>query len=198
MITISAAALQEAGRFDEARAAIEKALHLDPTRPEAHNTLGIVQLAEGKPDKAREEFELASRIDPRNAHAFNNLGNVLRSLGRMDEAERAYRQAAAVAPRYAEPWNGLGTLEVERDRPAAALSYFERALHLAPSYHEVRLNRAIAYEMAGDPGAAAAAYRDFLVAAGDNPQFAEQRRVARQLLARLAGRTANPAPSERR
>jgi arylsulfatase A-like enzyme/Tfp pilus assembly protein PilF len=193
-----ATALQTAGRVAEAGEALRKAMHLDPARPEAHNTLGIVQLAEGKPDKARQEFELAVQLDPRNAQALNNLGNVLKEQGRIDDAEGAYRRAVSAAPRYAEPWNGLGTLEVERDRPSAALSYFEQALRLAPRYHEVRLNRAIAYDLAGQPDAAAAGYRDFLAATDQSPQFSEQRRAAQQLLARLSNRATGLAPDERR
>ncbi|HEV2856678.1 MAG TPA: sulfatase-like hydrolase/transferase [Thermoanaerobaculia bacterium] len=185
-----AAALQEAGRLPEARQAIGQALKLDSTRPEAHNTLGIIELGEGKLDEARREFEAATQLDPRNALAMNNLGNALRAQGRLDQAEQAYQRSAALAPRYAEPLNGLGTLAVERDRPQAALPYFERALALAPGYHEVRLNRAIAYDMAGDAAAAGNAYQDFLAATEGDPRFTEQRRAAGQLLARLAGRTA--------
>ncbi len=181
-----AAALQAAGQPAEARHALERALHLDPARPEAHNTLALALLAEGKPEAALQELRTAVSLDARDATALNNLGNVLRTLGRLDEAAEAYRRSAAVAPRYAEPWNGLGTLEVERDRPAGALSYFDRALALAPSYHEVRLNRGIALQMAGEGEAAAAAYRDFLDATRRDSQFAEQRRAAEHLLARLA------------
>jgi Tfp pilus assembly protein PilF len=166
--------------------------------PDAHNTLGIIDLGDGKLDDARREFEAATALDPRHATALNNLGNVLRAQGKPDEAERAYRRAAAVAPRYAEPLNGLGTLEVDRDRPRAALAYFERALALAPRYHEVRLNQAIAHDLAGDSRDALSAYQDFLATTAGDPKFAEQRRVAQQLLARLASRTAGGAPAERR
>ena len=193
-----ATALQKTGRMDEAREALQRAMHLDPARPEAHNTLAIVHLAEGRPDVARQELELAVRLDPRNAQALNNLGNVLKGQGRLAEAEDAYRRAVGAAPRYAEAWNGLGTLEVERDRPSAALSYFEQALRLAPRYHEVRLNRAIAYDLAGQPEAAVAAYREFLAATDREPQFSEQRRAAQQLLARLSNRATGLAPDERR
>ncbi len=193
-----AAALQEAGRLPEARGAIERALKLDASRPEAHNTLGIVEMGEGKLELARQEFETAAQLDPRNAHALNNLGNVLKAMGRLDDAGHAYQRSAALAPRYAEPWNGLGTLEVERDQPRAALPYFERALALAPGYHEVRLNRAIALDLAGDPFAGASAYRDFLAATEGDPRFAEQRRAAQQLLARLTSRAAGGAPAGRR
>lgn len=193
-----AATLQEAGRLPQARAAVERALRLDPERPEAHNTLGIVYLAEKRPELARQEFARAVAADPRNAHAWNNLGNVLRGLGRPAEAEQAYRRALAAAPRYAEPLNGLGTLEVERDKPAAALSYFDRALALAPDYQEVRLNRGIALELAGDATAASAAYREFLAATDREPRFAEQRRAARQLLAHLGTRAPAEAPPAKR
>lgn len=193
-----ATALRSAGRLAESREALQKAMHLDPARPEAHNTLAILHLAQGKPDVARQELELAVQLDPRNAQALNNLGNVLRGQGRLDEAEAAYHRAVSAAPRYAEAWNGLGTLEVDRDRPSAALSYFEQALRLAPRYHEVRLNRAIAYDLAGQPDAAAAAYRDFLAATDRDPQFSRQRRDAQQLLARLSNRATGLAPDERR
>jgi arylsulfatase A-like enzyme/Flp pilus assembly protein TadD len=188
-----ASALQEAGRPGEAREALERALHLDPGRAEAHNTLALTLLAEGKLEDALRELELATALDPRDATALNNQGNVLRGLGRLDDAERAYRRAAEVAPRYAEPLNGLGTLEVDRDRPSAALPYFSQALDLAPAYHEVRLNRGIAYELAGETEAAVAAYREFLDVTGGDPRFAEQRRAAQQLLARLSpGATGAP------
>ncbi|MEA2601705.1 MAG: choline-sulfatase [Acidobacteriota bacterium] len=193
-----AATLQEAGDLPAARGAVERALKLDASRPEAHNTLGIVMMGEGRLEPARHELETAVELDPRNARALNNLGNVLKATGKLDDAERAYQRSAALAPRYAEPLNGLGTLEVERDRPRAALPYFERALALAPGYHEVRLNRAIALDLAGEPTAGVSAYRDFLAATEGDPRFAEQRRAAQQLLARLASRAAGGAPAERR
>jgi choline-sulfatase len=192
-----AAALQESGRTAAAREAIDKAVRLDPGRPEAHNTLGIVYLAERRLEPARQEFLRATADDPRNAPAWNNLGNVLRSLRRPDEAAEAYRRAIAVAPHYAEPLNGLGALEVERDRPAAALPFFERALALAPDHQEVRLNRAIALQLAGDAAAAAGAYRDFLRVTDPEPRrFAEQRQAARHFLAQITQITqpAQPAP----
>jgi arylsulfatase A-like enzyme/tetratricopeptide (TPR) repeat protein len=192
-----AAALQESGRTAAAREAIDRAVRLDPGRPEAHNTLGIVYLAERRLEPARQEFLRATADDPRNAPAWNNLGNVLRSMGRPEEAAAAYRRAIAVAPHYAEPLNGLGALEVERDHPAAALPFFERALALAPDHQEVRLNRAIALQLAGNAAAAAAAYRDFLRVTDPEPRrFAEQRQAARHFLSQIAQifQRAQPAP----
>jgi arylsulfatase A-like enzyme/Tfp pilus assembly protein PilF len=192
-----ATALEEAGRAEEAVLASREALRRDPAGPEAHNVLGLGLLAAGDGEGARREFARAVELDPRNAPALNNLGNSLRDLGRLAEAETAYRQALAAAPGYAEALNGLGTLAVARDRPAAALPLFDRALALSPAQHEIRLNRGIALDLMGQRAAAIAAYRDFLSAAADIPQFAEQRTAARRLLARLAG-PAGAAPSGRR
>jgi choline-sulfatase len=193
-----AAALQDAGQPDGARQAIGRALQLDSSRPEAHNTLGIVELGQGRLEEARREFEAAIQLDPRNAAALNNLGNALRAQGKLDEAADAYRRSSTAAPRYAEPLNGLGALAVERDRPREALPYFERSLALAPGNHEVRLNRAIAHDLAGDAAEAQSAYRDFLAVTRGDPRFADQRRDAQQLLARLESRMNGGAPAERR
>jgi arylsulfatase A-like enzyme/Flp pilus assembly protein TadD len=190
--------LTEAGQAAEAQKVLSRALELDPARPEEHNSLGIALLAQGRAADAVREFQQAIALDPGDARAYNNLGNLLRGGGKLDAAEEAYRRATTLAPRYAEAWNGLGTLEVDRNRPAEALACFDRALTLAPRYHEVRLNRAIAYEMSGDTRAAMAAYREFLAAAGKDPQYSTQRRAAEQLLARLSDREAGSSTAERR
>jgi choline-sulfatase len=180
-----AAAFQDAGQQQRAAAAVREAIRLDPSRPEAHNILGVAYSAAGKLDQALAEFRRASELDPRNARAFNNLGNVLRSRRNFDEAEAAYRRAGQLDPLYADPWNGLGTIEIERGRPQEAIQFFERALALSPTAHEARLNRAVAYQLAGDVPAAVSAYRDFIRAVGEDPAFAEKRRAAEVMVGRL-------------
>ncbi len=189
---------QELGDAAAARQDLAQAVALDPARPEPHNALGLAALAAGDAAAARGEIERAIALDPGNARALNNLGNICRAERRYDAAADAYRRAAAAAPRFADPWNGLGTLEVERDRPAAAIPLFDRALALAPGYHEVLLNRAIAFEQAGDRRSAGDSYRAFLAAAAHEPQLAPQRRAAAQLLARLSNRPPGQAPEDRR
>ncbi|HXT50933.1 MAG TPA: sulfatase-like hydrolase/transferase [Thermoanaerobaculia bacterium] len=180
-----ATTLQRAGRADEARAALEEALRHDPGKPQAHNALAVALANAGKLAEAREHLQTALAVDARDAQIWNNLGNVERGLGRADEAARAYERAIALDPRYPDPLNGMGALEVSRQRPAAALPWFDRAIALAPRQHEARLNRGIALELMGDRAGAVAAYRDFLSHAANDREYAAQRRVAQQLLARL-------------
>jgi arylsulfatase A-like enzyme/Flp pilus assembly protein TadD len=180
-----AVTLGEAGRKRQSAEAMAEAIRRGGRQPEAHNTLGIVLASEGKTDEAIREFERAVELDPRHARALNNLGNVLRDAGRADEAARAYQRAIDADGDYADPLNGIGVLEVQRKRPAEAIAYFDRALKLAPANVEARLNRAIAYELAGNRSAAADGYEEFLRAAGGRREYAEQRKIAEQLLARL-------------
>jgi len=189
-----AVTLQEAGHGAEAFEALTEAIREDPSRPEAHNALGIALAQTGRLSEALAEFDKAAAFDPRDARAQNNRGNVLRQMQRPDEAEQAYRRAIELAPRYADAWNGLGTLQVMRGRPSEALASFQRALELDPHDHEARLNMGIAFETMGNRPAALAAYQDFIREAGQDPGFATQRVVARQLIARLSG--AHQAPAE--
>ncbi len=98
-----AAALQTGGNPEEARAAIDRALGLDPNRAEGHNMLGLSLAKSGNHARAAEEFRRAIAIDPRNAHAYNNLGDVLRATGQRDEALEMYRRAIALAPAFEAP-----------------------------------------------------------------------------------------------
>lgn len=182
-----AVTLREADRPREAAQALREALRLDPGHAEAHNALGILHIFEGELPAARDQLARAVALDPRNAAAQNNLGNALRALSQVALAEHHYREAIRLAPRYADPLNGLGVLLVEHDRAREALPLFDRALALAPGFHEVRLNRGVALQAAGDLAGAVEAYRSFLSAAADDPQFTDQRRVARELVAQLSG-----------
>ncbi len=177
--------LRQMGRLDPAVAALREAIRRDPGHAEAHNALGVAEAMRGEVDDARRELERATELDPHDATAFNNLGNVLRDQGRLEDAAAAYRQAIELAPGYVDPLNGLGTVEAQRDRPAAAIADFDRVLALAPGRHEARLNRALAFELMGDRDAAIRAFRDFLTAAKDDPEFASQRLTARAILAHL-------------
>jgi arylsulfatase A-like enzyme/Tfp pilus assembly protein PilF len=106
-----AAALQKGGDEQEAKAAIDEALRLDPNRAEGHNMRGMALMKSGDESGAAEEFRRAMAIDPRDAHAYNNLGNLFRDTGHVPEALEMYRRAIALAPEF----------EDARENRAAAL-----------------------------------------------------------------------------
>jgi choline-sulfatase len=183
-------ALEEAGRATEARHEIEEAIRRDPAHPAMHNALGVVLSSEGKVSEALAEFERAVALDSRDPQAQNNRGNALRAAGRMPEAEDAYRAAIAASPAYSDAWNGLGTVLTQTGRAAQAVTCFDRALAISPRFREAMLNRAIAFEAAGDAERAAEGYREFLAGSAGDPALARSRAAARALLARLQARGA--------
>ncbi|HXH37385.1 MAG TPA: sulfatase-like hydrolase/transferase [Thermoanaerobaculia bacterium] len=181
-----AVALEETGNAREGEVALGEAAKRDPNRPEIHNIRGAALAEAGDLPGAEREFRATIAADPRNARASNNLGNVLRAMNREAEATEAYRKAIELAPRYADPLNGLGALLVAGGRAREAIPYFDNALQIAPDFYEAQLNRAIALQVAGDPGAAAAELRRLQARLPASREFAAQRAAVQTLLNRLA------------
>jgi arylsulfatase A-like enzyme/Flp pilus assembly protein TadD len=181
-----AVALEESGNGKEGAVALAEAAKRDPGRPEIHNIRGASLAEAGDLAAAEKEFRATISGDPRNARAYNNLGNVLRAMNRDTEAAEAYRKAIELAPRYADPLNGLGALLVAGGRARDAIPYFDAALQIGPDFYEAQLNRAIALQVAGDSGAAAAELQHLLTRLPPSREFAPQRDAARTLLARLS------------
>ena len=181
-----AVALEESGNTREGEVALTEAAKRDPGRPEIHNIRGTARAEAGDLPAAEKEFRATIAGDPRNARAYNNLGNVLRAMNRESEATDAYRKAIDLAPRYADPLNGLGALLVAGGRAREAIPYFDAALQIAPDFYEAQLNRAIALQVAGDAGGAAAELQRLLTRLPSTREYAAQRAAAQTLLERLS------------
>ncbi|MBJ6801192.1 tetratricopeptide repeat protein [Geomonas sp. Red259] len=101
-----AQALQQQGRFVEARASLEDALALEQGVPELHEGLGIVKQVLGDLNGARQSYHEALRLDPALVKARYNLGTTLKELGCFTEALAEFREAVRRSPGYADAhWN---------------------------------------------------------------------------------------------
>lgn len=69
-----------AATAEEARAAYEDSVRLDPTRPAPWNALAVLSLAQGERARARQQLERALAIDPAYAPARHNLERFERGL----------------------------------------------------------------------------------------------------------------------
>ena len=92
--------LGQRGMFDEARAALERAVRIWPESSAANNQLGNVYLMTGQPQQAEQAYRLAVRYDAKNAEALFNLAAVLMSQGRFSEQREVLERFIAVAPPY--------------------------------------------------------------------------------------------------
>ncbi len=142
-------------RPDEAISEYERALALDPYRPEViHNDIGAVLLAQGRVPEAATQFQealrlAASRPDPVPSDYHRNLGNALLREGRFPDAIEQFEAAAARDPGNARVRNNLGIALAESGRAAEAIGQFQEAVRLDPGYLEAHFNFALALLGAG-------------------------------------------------
>jgi tetratricopeptide (TPR) repeat protein len=124
--------LFDAGRLDEAIAAYQRSLTLNPSSASTHYNLGVTYSARGRRGDARAEFEAALRIDPEYAQAHNNLGAILFLEGDYPQAEAHYRRALALRADGLDARTNLGALLSATGRFAGAIAEFRQVLAVQP------------------------------------------------------------------
>ena len=105
-----------AGRSDEARSAIERALALDPLNPRTHRAAGIIGFATRDYTGAATHFRRALELNPAMSNANAFLAICLIQLGQLDEA----RALIAKEPSAMFRLTGLAVLENRAGNRAAA------------------------------------------------------------------------------
>ncbi len=129
---------------------LEAAAHIDPTRPEPHDMLGVALQSVGRRAEGIEQFRLALRIQPDYVNARFNLANALAKSGKLDEAIQNFRQVAGAFPGNARLEDDLGELLARSGKLSEALDHFNKALTLDPSDADVRKHRdLVAGQIAG-------------------------------------------------
>ncbi len=98
-----AVTLQVQRQFEEALAAYEQVIHLDPAFVEAHYNKGGVLRDQGRLEEAPAAYEQVIHLDPSFAFAFAyaNKGRMLQKLGRLEEALVAHEQSIRLDPNEA-------------------------------------------------------------------------------------------------
>jgi len=164
---IEAAAMYAAlARRDEARRALEEALHLVAEHPVALNNLGLI-LEESDPREARALFLRAAEADPGNAEIAGNLERMLVEeglhIGKGQGASAArpfWEQALRRWPDMAGLWTGLGNHLLELGEIVGAEEAFARAVALKPERAEARINLGIVLHRQDRPEAALLLYAE--------------------------------------
>ena len=134
-------ALLEAGRPEEALAAILVALEQDPADVKAHANAGAALVRTGRLEEAEERLRHALTLDPRHAIALQNLGESLRKQGRFEEALEYYRAAMETDAGNPMPHAGMGDALFRLGRYEESLRSFDRALARKPELEAVRALR---------------------------------------------------------
>ena len=130
------AALQEAGRLDEAVEQYNIALGFDPNDAKTHYNLATAQVAQSKIDAALEHFERALRLDPKGGDYRYDYGYALERVGRDDEAAVQYQAAIKFKPKSAAYHYGYAAYLTKTHKLDEAIGQYREALRLKPNYIE--------------------------------------------------------------
>jgi serine/threonine-protein kinase len=116
------------------KAAVDRALELQPDLPEAHLALGLYYYSGPDQDheRALEEFELVAQRQPNNTLARELIGTLQAARGEWDEALENAAWATYLDPRSADRAGFAGWLHLLARRYAEAEPYLDRATSLAP------------------------------------------------------------------
>lgn len=123
-------------QFEQAQAAYQTVLALDPEHIDALINLGSLYRRMNRLDDAITTYRRALTIQPHSGLWFN-LGNTLQDQGEVEEAEDAFRQAIDLQPDLAVAHFNLGRLLQKQDRFEAAVTCYQSAIA-----HDPQLTRA--------------------------------------------------------
>jgi serine/threonine-protein kinase len=129
------------------KAAVDKALELQPDLPEAHLALGLYHYTDtGQADElALGEFERVAQRQPNNALARELISMLLAASGEWDQALENAAWATDLDPRSPDRAGFAGWLHLLARRYAEAETYLNRAISLAPDQADPYSNKAILY-----------------------------------------------------
>ncbi len=161
-------------RYDEATAAFERALEIDPGHALAGRELARGYRATGNLESAATLMTEILALQPADVDLRWELADVLMRDGRWSDARNVLNEGFATDPNAPKLHYGEGVAAMQEGSAADALAAFDRAAEGAPELPNLQFQRGQALEMLGRLDDALAAYE------------AETRRQPRHYLAQLS------------
>ncbi len=129
------------GQFNEALAACQKAIRLDPTFTWAYNNRGIAYFGKRDFDRALADYDRATQLDPAYTFPYNNRAEIWIELGLYRKAVAECSRAIELDPQYAVTIVTRGTALARLGRLREAVADLTLAYCLDPQYEEPRRER---------------------------------------------------------
>jgi len=144
--------------------ASRKALQLDDSSSEVHNTRAMVLAGERKWAESEAEFRKSLQINPNNATAHYFYANVLLlPMNRMDEGIEHFHKALALDPLAPMININYGMILMMNRRNEEALAQFRKVIERDPNFVPARFNFAMFYASTGRFDLAVSEWRDHAI-----------------------------------
>jgi tetratricopeptide (TPR) repeat protein len=155
------AAFTDSETVPQAKAAARKALELEDTLPEAHNSLGLVlALHDFDFAQSKKEFERAIELNPNYATAHHQFGNMnLTMVGEFDRAIAEGKRAVELDPLSLIINADLGVNFLLARRYDQAVDQLRKTLAMDPRFYSARLALGEALQLKGQLGEAMTEYQ---------------------------------------
>ncbi|MDD5247610.1 MAG: tetratricopeptide repeat protein [Rhodocyclaceae bacterium] len=153
-----AAALEAAGRIDEAERLYRDLLAAHPQHHAAWHALGLLAFGAGKLPLAAQCVEAAIAIDGKVALYHRNLGEMYRRMGLLEKSTLTGRRACKLAPADLDAHYNLGLAYTDAKDYKRAVDSYRKALKLDPRHGLSWNNLGSALERQGDLAGAEEAY----------------------------------------
>ena len=158
--------------LQKARAAVERALELDPDLPEVHAAPGLVRFYfEWDWAGAEAEFRRAIELNPGSRVGQEEYGWFLTALGRLDEGLAHSQEAARLDPLSVGPVHDIAINYMVRGELEQAAATFRRAIDIDPNWTwgYVKLGRTLAMQRKCPEAMAQAEVAERRIAGGSAP-----------------------------
>ncbi len=150
--------LTELKRFDEALAAYDRAIALQPDNALAWARKGRALRLMERYDEGLAAYERALDIFPRYGWAWRGKGLVLERLNRLEEALFAYEQAVQIKPNEVWNWYNQADVMQSMNRYADAIPLLQKALEIDPQHPNSWAKLGQVYRLMGEQEDAVYAY----------------------------------------
>ncbi len=120
------------GEFDEAAAALTRALQEDPDDVEIMSLLGSVELQRGRGNDARRRLAAALALDPDHAFSLVMLADVEAQAGNLAQAKQHLERVIATRPEHLKARRGLAQLAMVMQDPVGARNHLRMFLSITP------------------------------------------------------------------